>query len=202
MIVFIFPQHPISRQTLNSQMIDTVIPTQLLEGDIEENQENSGDLSLTFDHAPCARWRHLCDFTMSIILFRFSFASVIIIFRSRNEIFNRMINLFLRYINCGTSYDMLITACLLIPDSVIVQFLKSRYLSEFWISWSASFRERLIHFISVATTPMTRASDRWSDDRGRTCHRGIATVSLMKWTRRLRKLANQAIQDSERYLLF
>ena len=52
-VVFIFLQHPISRQTLNCQMNDTVIPTQLPREDIVENKENSGDLSQTFDTASC-----------------------------------------------------------------------------------------------------------------------------------------------------
>ena len=39
---------------------------------------------------------------------------------------------------------------------------------------------------------MTRALVIWA----------VVTISLMKWTRRSRKLAVQAIQDSERYLLF
>ena len=90
-------------------------------------------------------------------------------------------------------------------------FLKSRYLSEAWIAWSATFRELHVHCIrlSIETTPITMARSRWSNDRGH-----VWTVVFRfrpyiagnnqpdKWTWRSLKIVDQSIEDSERYLLF
>ena len=92
---------------------------------------------------------------------------------------------------------------------------KVNYLSE---SWNCLKRQSFVnvHFIrlTVATAPMTRASERWSDDHGYVWTVGLShthvivavfTVSLMKWTWFTKACRFKQFQDSERserYLTF
>ena len=65
-----------------------------------------------------------------------------------------------------------LTVCVLVPDSVIVQLRKGRYLSQgLSFAWCTSFRRRS-RFVRL-TAPKISVNDRWSDDHN---HVGTAVI--------------------------
>ena len=65
------------------------------------------------------------------------------------------------------------SAWMLVPDSVIVQIWKVVTFQNLEIAWTQAFVNVHVIRLTVTTALITRASDRWSDDRG---HSHMSTV--------------------------